>query len=153
MRSTNRPRRIDQGCSYVPQLGMLGGLPPPPRPPPLLPPSAIRTAKFELNHLIDAAKQQAASIKCEVRIDQVRINQVCFLIVWSMRASKSPHRSNAKYESIKFESIKSVFNHLIDAGKQKPASIKWEERIDQVRINQVCFLIIWSMRARKSPHR
>ena len=48
-----------------------------------------------------------------------------------MRASKSPHRSNGKNESIKFESIKSVFNHLIDAGKKKPASIKWEERIDQ----------------------
>ena len=91
---------------------MLGGAPAAPRPPPLLPPSAIRTAKFELNHLIHAAKQKAASIKCEVRIDQVRINQVCFL------------------------------NHLIDAGKQKPASIKWEVRIDQVRINQVCFLII-----------
>ena len=85
---------------------MLGGDPAPPRPPPLLPPSAIRTAKFELNHLIDAAKQKAASIKCEVRptkfelnhlidaakqkpasikcevrIDQVRINRGCVLII------------------------------------------------------------------------
>ena len=34
------------------------------------------------------------------------------------------------------------FNHLIDAAKQKAASIKWEVRIDQVRINQGFFLII-----------
>ena len=31
-----------------------------------------------LNYLIDTAKQKAASIKCEVRIDQVRINQGFF---------------------------------------------------------------------------
>ena len=88
-----------------------------------------------------------------------------------MRASKNPHRSNGKYESIKFELIKSVFssfdrcgqakaridqmrstnrsssnqsslffNHLIDAGKQKPASIKWEPvRIDRRRQNPFFF--------------
>ena len=50
---------------------MLGGAPAPPRPPPLLPPSAIRTAKFELNHLIDAAKQKAASKYESIKFESI----------------------------------------------------------------------------------
>ena len=149
------------------QLEMLGGAPASPRPPPSLLPSAIRTALSNVRR--DGVRTYVHTLSVIFSLERHIFTwasyfhlivifslerhiftwasyfhlsvdvRTLFLIIWSMRASKSPHRSNGKNESIKFESIKSVFNHLIDAGKKKPASIKWEERIDQVRINQVCF--------------
>ena len=72
------------------------------------------------NHLIDAAKQKAASIECKVRIDQGCFNHL-------IDAAKQ------KAASIKCEVRidQGCFNHLIDAAKQKAASIKCEVRIDQ----------------------